>query len=69
MNAPFVYLVDDVFRGNSWLTSRIPLAYDDRIIYISADEEPKTSQIDGLTEKIILESKERPSAFPCRPRW
>ena len=63
MQAPFIFLVDDVFKGNSWLTSRIPLAFEDRILYISALEEPKTSQIDELTEKIILESKDRPSGI------
>lgn len=61
MHAPFIFIVDDVFKGKSWLTSRIPLAYEDSIIYISADEEPKTSQVDELTEQIILNSKELPS--------
>jgi len=60
---PFIFLVDDVFRGNAWLTSRIPLAYDDKLHFISADEEPKTSQVDELVEKIILEHKERPSGI------
>ena len=59
--APFIFLVDDVFKGNVWLTSRIPLAYNDKIIYISADEEPKTSQIDELVEHIILTHQDRPS--------
>jgi len=59
--APFIFLVDDVFKGNVWLTSRIPLAYNDEILYISADEEPKTSQVDELVEKIILTHKDRPS--------
>ena len=63
MHAPFIFLVDDVFKGNAWLTSRIPLAYEDKIVYISADEEPKTSQVDELTERIILENKERPSGI------
>ena len=63
MNAPFIYLVDDVFKSNSWLTSRISLSYDDRIIYVSADEEPKTSQVDELVEDIILSVKERPSGI------
>lgn len=63
MHAPFIFIVDDVFKGNAWLTSRIPLSYEDKIIYISADEEPKTSQIDELTEQIILKSKERPSGI------
>lgn len=63
MNAPFVYLVDDVFKSNSWLTSRISLSYDDKIIYISTLEEPKTSQVDELVEEIILCCKERPSGI------
>lgn len=61
--APFIYIVDDVFKGNSWLTSRIPLSYDDKIYYISANEEPKTSQVDELVEEIILTYKERPSGI------
>lgn len=62
-NAPFIYFVDDVFKGNAWLTSRIPLAYDDKVIYVSSDEEPKTSQIDELVEDIILKYKELPSGI------
>lgn len=61
--APFIFLVDDVFKGNSWLTSRIPLAYDDQILYISADEEPKTAQVDELVEQTILTHKDRPSGI------
>ena len=63
LNAPFVFLVDDVFKNNAWLTSRIQLSYDDRIIFVSADEEPKTSQVDNLVEDIILKSKQRPSGI------
>lgn len=61
--APFIFLVDDVFKGNSWLTSRIPLAYKDEILYISADEEPKTSQVDELVDKLILSHQDRPSGI------
>ena len=61
--APFIFLVDDVFKGKSWLTSRIPLAYEDKLHYISAKEEPKTSQVDELVEQIILTHKERPSGI------
>jgi 3-deoxy-alpha-D-manno-octulosonate 8-oxidase len=61
--APFIFLVDDVFKGKSWLTSRIPLSYDDELIYVSAKEEPKTSQIDALTERIILSSNQRISGI------
>lgn len=63
INAPFIYLVDDVFKGDAWLTSRIPLAYDDRVIYISSKEEPKTEQVDSLVEDIILTSKQSTSGI------
>lgn len=62
-DAPFIFLVDDVFKNNTWLLSRIPLSYDDKIIFISADEEPRTSQVDDLVEDIILTTKERPSGI------
>ena len=39
------------------------MSYDDKLYYISADEEPKTSQVDELVEKIILGHKERPSGI------
>ncbi|MBT8254125.1 MAG: iron-containing alcohol dehydrogenase, partial [Bacteroidia bacterium] len=61
--APFIFFVDDVFKGNAWLTSRIPLSYGDKIIYVSASEEPKTSQVDELVEEIILTTKEKPSGI------
>ncbi len=63
INAPFIFLVDDVFKNKTWLTSRIPTSYDDRIIFISSKEEPKTSQVDELVEEIILKTKERPSGI------
>lgn len=63
IHAPFIYFIDDVFKNNLDLISRISLSYDDRIIFISAKEEPKTSQIDTLVEDIILKSKERPSGI------
>ncbi len=63
VNAPFIFLVDDVFKGNAWLTSRIPLAYEDKVIYISAKEEPKTSQVDSLVEDIILTSRQGTSGI------
>ena len=62
-NAPFIFYVDDVFKGNHSLTSRITLSYKDKIVYIPTKEEPKTSQIDALVESIILSSKERPSGI------
>jgi len=61
--APFIFLIDDVFKNNTWISSRIDLSYDDEIIYISSKEEPKTSQVDKLVEDIILKSKEHPSGI------
>lgn len=61
VNAPFIFLVDDVFKGDRLITSRIPLFYDDELIFVSAEEEPKTSQVDELVERIILTHNERPS--------
>ncbi|WP_460218769.1 iron-containing alcohol dehydrogenase family protein [Psychroserpens sp. MEBiC05023] len=61
--APFIFLVDDVFKGNSEITARIPLAYDDQLLYISAENEPKTSQVDELVEQIIVTHKDRPSGI------
>ena len=63
VKAPFIYLVDDVFKGDPLITLRIPLAYDDELIFISAKEEPKTSQVDELVEQIILTHNDRPSGI------
>lgn len=63
IKAPFIFLVDDVFKNNTWLTSRINLSYDDKIIFVSAKEEPKTEQVDQLVEDIILMTTERPSGI------
>lgn len=63
VDAPFIFIVDDVFKCNAWLTSRIPLKYDDKILYISANEEPKTEQVDQLVEQLIVNNKLKPSGI------
>jgi 3-deoxy-alpha-D-manno-octulosonate 8-oxidase len=63
VKAPFIFLVDDVFKGNPLITSRLSLAYEDQLIFVSAEEEPKTSQVDELVEQIILNHKDRPSGI------
>jgi len=60
--APFVFLVDDVFEGTE-LASRIPLIFNDQIIFVSAEEEPKTTQVDVLVQKILTEYTELPSGI------
>ena len=58
--APIIFLVDDVFENKS-LVSRIPLMFNDKIVFISADEEPKTQQVDELVSMIKGEFQEMPS--------
>ena len=61
--APFIFLVDDVFENNASLLAKIPLLYNDQIIFISSEEEPKTTQVDSLVENIILGSSILPSGI------
>ena len=61
-DAPFIFLVDDVFE-NKELAGRIPAIFNDRIIFISADEEPKTHQVDTLVSKIRNDFSEVPSGI------
>ena len=58
--APIIFLVDDVFEGGP-LMKRIPAIMEDQIILISADEEPKTEQVDALVERIRTDQR-HPSA-------
>jgi 3-deoxy-alpha-D-manno-octulosonate 8-oxidase len=61
-DAPVIFLVDDVFAGTS-LMARIPAIMEDQIILISADEEPKTHQVDALVAKISSEIPEAPAGI------
>ncbi|MDC7996226.1 iron-containing alcohol dehydrogenase family protein [Altibacter sp. HG106] len=62
-NAPFIFLVDDVFRGNPFLMDRIELHFNDKVFFISADEEPKTSQVDAIVANIQSEFTRIPSGI------
>ncbi len=61
--APFVFLIDDVFEKNNAFTSRVPLQYEDQIIYISADEEPRTDQVDDIVSLLKSEFGQNPSGI------
>jgi 3-deoxy-alpha-D-manno-octulosonate 8-oxidase len=61
-DAPCIFLVDDIFEGTP-LARRIPLIFNDQIIFISAAEEPKTVQVDALVAKIKGSFNEPPSAI------
>ena len=60
--APMIYLVDDVFEGTE-LVDRIPNIFCDFIIFISAQEEPKTVQVDALVRMIREKFTELPSGI------
>jgi len=59
-DAPVLFLIDDVFMQKA-LVSRIPRIFNDQIIFVSAEEEPKTEQVDILVAKIIDDYTELPS--------
>lgn len=61
--APFIFLVDDVFKENTEFLDRIPLRFNDKLIFISAEEEPKTSQVDNLVKDIKTEFTQIPSGI------
>lgn len=58
--APMIFLVDDVFEGTA-LEKSIPSIFCDQIIYISAKEEPTTTQVDALVTMIKENFQELPS--------
>lgn len=60
--APMIFLVDDVFEGTA-LINRIPRIFCDQIIFISANEEPKTEQVDALVQMILTNFQELPSGI------
>lgn len=61
--APFIFLVDDVFEGNKELINRMNLRYNDKLVFVSADEEPKTEQVDTIVKNIKNEFTYRPSGI------
>ena len=60
--APFIFLVDDVFENTSMM-NEIPLIFNDQIILISAEQEPKTKQVDALVKQIKNTFSEIPSGI------
>ena len=61
--SPFIFLVDDVFKDNKSLLDRISLNFNDKLMFISADEEPSTVQVDEIVEKIKAEFINIPSGI------
>ncbi len=58
----FVFVLDDVFKGKS-LESRLPLQDNDLKLLVNVDDEPKTSYIDALVQKIRDYSDVKPDGI------
>jgi 3-deoxy-alpha-D-manno-octulosonate 8-oxidase len=54
------FLVDDVFKGHA-LAERIPIRDEDDLLWLDVTDEPKTSDVDGLTARI----RERSGGHPA----
>jgi len=52
----FVFVIDDVFEGKP-LESRLPMEGNDLLLRVNVDDEPKTTYIDQLVEKIATYSE------------
>ncbi|WP_034261973.1 iron-containing alcohol dehydrogenase family protein [Altibacter lentus] len=61
--APFIFLVDDVFKQNKDLLDRIHLRFNDKLLFVSAEEEPKTTQVDQIVKDIKSEFTYKPSGI------
>ncbi|MCL4118396.1 UNVERIFIED_CONTAM: hypothetical protein GTU68_018369 [Idotea baltica] len=62
VDAPFIFLVDAVFE-NTALASKVPLRFNDELIFISSAEEPKTKQVDQLVSLIRKKYTSLPSGI------
>lgn len=61
--APYIFIVDNVFKDKTEFIDKINLRFNDKLIFISASEEPKTSQIDQIVSDIKAEFKYKPSGI------
>ena len=61
--SPFIFLVDDVFEHNTEFLDRLTLRFNDKLIFIPTEEEPKTSQVDTLVRDIKSEFTHPPSGI------
>lgn len=62
-NAPFIFLVDDVFEKNQEFIERVKLRFNDKLIFVATEEEPKTSQVDEFVQIIKNEFTKIPSGI------
>ncbi|MFT5236951.1 MAG: 3-deoxy-alpha-D-manno-octulosonate 8-oxidase [Flavobacteriaceae bacterium] len=61
--APFIFLVDEVFKNDQELINRINPRFNDKLLFVSSDEEPKTTQVDQVVKDIKSEFTYKPSGI------
>ncbi len=61
--APFIFLVDDVFQSNQEFIDRINIRFNDKLLFVSSEEEPKTIQVDQIVKDIKNEFTYKPSGI------
>ncbi len=61
--APFIFLIDDVFKDNKAFLDRITLRFNDKLLFIPTEEEPRTAQVDSLVQDIKAEFTKNPSGI------
>lgn len=61
--APFIYLVDDIFKENSGFLKKFSYDNQDVVHFISVKEEPKTGQVDHITNTIKSIDHSEPSGI------
>ena len=61
--APFIFIVDDVFKNNQELADRMNLRFNDKLLFVSTEQEPKTEQVDTIIKNIKAEFTYAPSGI------
>ena len=61
--APFIFMLDDVFKNDEKFINRINLRFNDKLLFVSTEEEPKTSQVDEIVKDIKREFTYKPSGI------
>jgi 3-deoxy-alpha-D-manno-octulosonate 8-oxidase len=50
-----VYLIDHFFSTGS-LVARLPLNYNDTVLYVNTGDEPTTEQVDKIVKQLLIEA-------------
>tara|TARA_R110002074_G_scaffold216724_1_gene386828 strand:- start:92349 stop:94178 length:1830 start_codon:yes stop_codon:yes gene_type:complete len=61
--APFIFIVDDVFKNNQEFINRMNLRFNDKLLFVSTVQEPKTEQVDTIVKNIKAEFTYAPSGI------